>query len=167
MPGSGFNGTNRGDREEVELREVFFESGSSSSPGGGACPFTPCAGPQCSLQAALPPAQGAGGGSHLSCSSKPWLPWERRRGPLWSVTHAPGTRPMDIKLRNAANQSAGSPDGLPRLLPPIRTKIDILMASVERDFIIIFSKGSLQIRRNWSKASLPAAAQVVFALILY
>lgn len=60
------------DQEEVELREVFFESSwSSFSPGGRACPFNPCAGPQCSLQAALPPAQGAGGGSRLSFSSEP------------------------------------------------------------------------------------------------
>lgn len=143
MPGSGFK---MPPTEEIRRRWNYGKfslrvARSSFSRGGGACPFQPLRGaPVLSLQAALPPAQGARGGSHLSCSSKPWLPWERRRGPLWSVTHAPGTRPMDNKLRNAANQSAGSPDGLPRLLPPMRTKTDILMASVERGFIIIFFK---------------------------
>lgn len=57
------NATDRGDQEEVELREVFFESGSVQLLSRWQCVSlsTPARGaPVLSLQAALPPAQGAG-----------------------------------------------------------------------------------------------------------
>lgn len=145
MPGSGFK---MPPTEEIRRRWNYGKfslrvARSSFSPGGGACPFQPLRGGPSALSTGRPaPCAGSWGSSRLSSSFKPWLPWERRRGPLWSITHAPGTRPMDNKLRNAANQSAGSPDGLPRLLPPMRTKTVILVASVERDFIIFFKRNS-------------------------